>query len=113
MDTLVVTLDVHLAAIEGHDATKGGLVAVKRGAVTARSVSIVRVEGLLAVKCKDCERTRVYFAVIREDHAVMGGRNAAKGLSLAAMRVHHAVMAASNVAMEAPIAAKCAFNLAT
>jgi len=113
MDTLRVTLDVHLAAINGHFAVKGSLVAAIGGAIAANSVSIVRMVGLLTVKYRGCERRRVYFAVMREDHAVMGGRIAAKRLSLAAMRVHHAAMGASNVAMEAPITAKCAFNTAT
>src|SRR5258708_7271287 len=65
MDTLGVTLDVHYAAIDGHFAMKEGLFAVKEGAITAKDVSIVRMVGHFAVKCRDCERARVYFAVMK------------------------------------------------
>jgi hypothetical protein len=71
MDTLGVTLDVYLAAIDGHLAVKEGLFAVKGGAITAKCESIVRMTGLFAVKCRDCERSRVYFAVMKVDHAAI------------------------------------------
>jgi hypothetical protein len=64
MDTLGVTLDVYHAAIDGLVAIKERLIAGKEVAFTAKDGSIVRMAGHFAVKSRDCERSRVIFAVI-------------------------------------------------
>jgi hypothetical protein len=99
MDTLVVTMDALYAAIDGLNAAKECLFAGKEGAFTARGGSIVRMVGHIAVKSRNCERSKVVFAVMTEDHAVMRGHNGAKRVSFAAMRVHQAIMGTSNIAM--------------
>jgi hypothetical protein len=54
MDTLVVTMDVYYAAIDGLDAAKEDHFAVKEGAITAKGEAFVRITGYFAVKCRDC-----------------------------------------------------------
>jgi len=71
MDTLGVTMDVYFAAIDGHVAAKEGPFAVKIGAITAKGGPIIKMASHFAVKCRDCERTRVDFAAIRGDHAAI------------------------------------------
>ena len=93
-----MTLDVSYAAIDRHDAAKEGLFAVKRGAIIAKCVSIVRMAGHFAVKCRECERARVYFAVMRVNNAAMRGYNTAKRLSFAVMRVHQVTIGTPNAA---------------
>lgn len=68
-------------------------------AITAKSMSIVRVAGHLAVKRRNCERMRVHFAVMKGEHAAIGGHKTAKRLPVAAMRVHHAALGTSNAGM--------------
>src|SRR5258706_3150795 len=113
MDALVVTMDVYHAAIDGHIAEKEHLFAGKEVAFIAKGGSIGRMAGNFAVKSRDCERSRVVFAVMRGEYATMRGHNGAKRVFFAAMGVHHATIGASNVAMEALITATCAFNAAT
>jgi hypothetical protein len=71
MDTLVVTMDALFAAMDRLVARKEDHFAGKEGAFTAKDVSIVRMAGHIAVKSRDCEKSRVVFAVIRGDHAAM------------------------------------------
>jgi hypothetical protein len=71
MDTLVVTMDVYYAASDRLYAAKEGHLAVKGVAITAKDRSIVRIVGLLAAKRRVSEEKRVYFAVMRGDHATM------------------------------------------